>query len=267
MNPKPGTFRTWLFFYTERSPSCGSRSPYNERQHMNRYDAVFFDIGGTLIHAYPDVASAFVDAARKRGHDVSLPEVLPYMDEVNAYYEAEYLRDGDFWCSHERSRQIWIDMYTMLANFVGLEHDAPGISGDLYQAYLHADHWAIYPDVLEALRALKRAGVRLGVISNWDASLEGLLRELKLLPYFDDIVASAAVGYRKPDRVVFDLALERMGVEPSRALHVGDLPEADGDGATSAGVRPVIIDRAGKHAECPYRRIASLEELESIACR
>ena len=253
-------------FFAIRSAFCGSQRPTEKGSPMNRYDAVFFDIGGTLIHACPDVASAFVDAARKRGHDVSLPQVLPYMGEVDAYYEAEYLRDGDFWCSHERSRQIWIDMYTMLANFVGLEHDAAGISDDLYQAYLHADHWAVYPGVLNALRELKRAGVRLGVISNWDASLEGLLRELKLLPYFDDVVASAAVGYRKPDHVVFDLALERMGIDPTRALHVGDLPEADGDGATSAGVRPVIIDRAGKHIACPYQRIASLEELPSIVC-
>ena len=115
-------------------------------------------------------------------------------------------------------------------------------------------------------RALKRTGVRLGVISNWDASLEGLLRELMLLPYFDDVVASAAVGYRKPDHVVFELALERMGIEAARALHVGDLPEADGDGATSAGMRPVIIDRTGKHATCPYRRVTSLEELEGIVC-
>ena len=233
---------------------------------MNRYDAVFFDIGGTLIHACPDVPVAFVDVARKRGHDIALSQVLPYRGEIDAYYEAEYLRDGDFWCSHERSRQIWIDMYTMLANFTGLEHDALGISNDLYQAYLHADHWEIYPDALKALRTLKYAGVRLGVVSNWDASLEGLLRELKLLPYFDDVIASAAVGYRKPDHVVFDLALERMGVDPARALHVGDLPEADGDGATSAGIHPVIIDRAGKHVACPYPRIASLEDLEGIVC-
>lgn len=233
---------------------------------MKRYDVVFFDIGGTLIHAHPDVASAFVGVTRKRGHMISLADVSPFMEEVDAYYEREYVRDGDFWCSHERSRQIWIDMYTMLAGFTGLESDADEISNELYRAYLHADHWAIYADVQKALKALKSAGLRLGVVSNWDASLEGLLRELKLLPYFDDVVASAAVGYRKPDHVVFDLALERLGVDAARALHVGDLPEADGDGARSAGIRPVIIDREGKHRECGYDRIDSLEELARIAC-
>lgn len=231
---------------------------------MRNYDAVLFDVGGTLIHAFPDVAETFVEVAQRRGHDIALQSVLPFMDEVNGYYEKEYVRDGDFWCSHERAKQIWIDMYSMLAGFVGLEHDARSLSAEIYEAYLHADHWQCYEDVSEALRALKTAGVRLGVVSNWDASLEGLLRELGLLPYFDDVVASAAVGYRKPNPIIFDLALERMGVAPERALHVGDLPEADGDGASSAGITPAIIDRDNRHAGCAYRRIASLKEIAGL---
>ncbi|MBO4353051.1 MAG: HAD-IA family hydrolase, partial [Eggerthellaceae bacterium] len=104
----------------------------------------------------------------------------------------------------------------------------------------------------------------LGIISNWDATLEGLVRAMGYLPYFDDVVASAAVGYRKPNPVIFEIALERMGVDANHAFHVGDLPEADGDGATSAGITPIIIDRNGRNPGCKYRTISVMTDLVSL---
>ena len=101
-------------------------------------------------------------------------------------------------------------------------------------------------------------------MSNWDATLEGLIRKMGMLPYFDEVIASAAVGCRKPSPAIFEIALERMGLEPCRVVHVGDLPEADGEGARSAGIRPVIIDRGGRFPDCPFTRIDSLEKLYGV---
>ena len=114
------------------------------------------------------------------------------------------------------------------------------------------------------LKGLKRRGFKLGVISNWDATLERLLRSIGSLPYLDDVVASAAVGYRKPSSAIFEIALERMGVDATHAIHVGDLPEADGDGAFNAGIRPVIIDRNGRFPDCRYETIPVLTDLVSL---
>lgn len=91
--------------------------------------------------------------------------------------------------------------------------------------------------------------------------MEGLLRDLRLLPYFDTVVSSAVVGYRKPNPVIFDLACERMGVRAEACVHVGDRPDADGDGARAAGVRPVIIDRHDAEAGCGYERMVALTDL------
>ena len=118
--------------------------------------------------------------------------------------------------------------------------------------------------VLACLKGLKRRGFRLGVISNWDASLENLLRNMGYLPYFDEVVASAAVGCRKPGSAIFEIALERMEVDASEAVHVGDLPEADGQGAASVGIRPIIIDRSGKHDHCEFERVSLLTDLVSL---
>jgi putative hydrolase of the HAD superfamily len=56
-------------------------------------------------------------------------------------------------------------------------------------------------------------------------------------------VISAEAGVRKPSEGIFRLALEKAGVRPEEAVHVGDLPEEDGEGARRAGLRPVLIDR------------------------
>lgn len=224
-------------------------------------EAVFFDVGSTLIRPCPSVAETLARVAAERGHGVSVRDIEPHMPAMDAYYEAEYLRDGDFWCSHEGSTAIWLDQYRYVCHLAGIGHDAEGVAQSVHACYRRADHWELYPDVVDALRGLKERGHALCVVSNWDAGLEGLLRDLRLLPYFDAVVSSAAVGYRKPDPVIFDLACELMGVRAEACVHVGDRPDADGDGASAAGVRPVIVDRHDAEAGCGYERVGALTDL------
>lgn len=226
--------------------------------------AVFFDIGNTLLRAEPPVPEVFAIVARRLGYDITVRDVEPFMVEVDRFYEQEYLRDGDFWCDHDRAVQLWLDMYTILANCCELEGDIPYLAQAVYDEYLNPGNWTLFEDVEATLKGLKRRGFKLGVISNWDATLEQLIRSMGYLPYFDDVVASAAVGYRKPNKVIFELALERMGIDASSAVHVGDLPEADGDGAASAGIRPIIIDRKGRFPDNPYETISVLTDLVSL---
>ncbi len=230
---------------------------------MENGKVVFFDAGGTLLRADPPVPDVFAIVARRRGYDITVRDVEPCMADVDAFYDAEYMRDGDFWCVHERAVQIWLDMYTMLANYCGIEDDVPGLAQAVYDEYLKPECWSLYPDVEATLKGLKRRGFRLGIISNWDKTLENLVREMGYLPYFDEVVSSASVGYRKPGKEIFEIALERMGAQPCDAYHVGDLPEADGDGATNAGITPVIIDRAGRLDDCPYKTIRVMTDLVS----
>ena len=225
---------------------------------------VFFDVGGTLIHDDPPVPEVFARVARRRGFDVTVRDVEPFMEQANEFYRQEYVRDGDFWCVHERAVQLWLDMYTLLADCCDIHDDVPGLAQEVYDEYLLPHNWSTFPDVEACLKGLKRRGFRLGVVSNWDATLEQLFRRLGLLPYFDEIIASAAVGCRKPGSAIFHIALERMGVRAQDAVHVGDLPEADGEGASGAGIRPIIIDRAGRLDSCPFERVPVLTDLVSL---
>ena len=226
--------------------------------------AVFFDVGGTLLRPRPDVAHTFTQVAHARGHEVELAQVQRCIPAMDAFYEEEYRRDGDFWCSPEGSVEIWLDQYRLLCRLLGLADDAEGMARQVHAAFRHGDHWAVFPDAWGCLRALRGRGLVLAAVSNWDAGLEVLFEDLGLAPLFDAVVSSAAVGCRKPDPAIFRIACRRLDLRPELCVHVGDRPDADGDGAAAAGLRPLIIDRAGALEDCPYERIASLEEVPGL---
>ena len=66
-----------------------------------------------------------------------------------------------------------------------------------------------------------------------------------MIDAFDDIVVSADHGINKPDARLFHIALDRLGVSPAQAVHVGDSWSADIEGAINAGIRPVWFNRFG----------------------
>ena len=103
-------------------------------------------------------------------------------------------------------------------------------------AFVGALSFTALPGAAEACRALAVAGLRLAVVSNWDVGLHDQLALLGLDRLVDTVVTSAEAGAPKPERPVFELALARLDVPASRAVHVGD-SEADAEGALAAGLR------------------------------
>jgi putative hydrolase of the HAD superfamily len=78
--------------------------------------------------------------------------------------------------------------------------------------------------------------------------------------HFDNIFVSSRVGYAKPDRRIFNAALDYHGLASSDALHVGDSETHDLRGASEAGLRAILIERRGAAATGPGR-IDSLKSL------
>ncbi len=222
---------------------------------------VLFDIGQTLVRACPDIGEMFWRVSTELGYEVDRRYAVRLQPLVYEYYEAEYLKDGDFWCHQDRSVLIWLDMYALMCREAGLDDEIDRIPRLMYDRYLDARSWEVYGDVVPCLTRLKRRGCRLAAVSNWSNHLEGLLRDLGLLPYFDEVVASAAVGLRKPDPAIFKLALQRLGATPDSAVHVGDSYEADVCGALNADIEAVLLDREGKSRRPGCPTIASLRDL------
>jgi putative hydrolase of the HAD superfamily len=121
-----------------------------------------------------------------------------------------------------------------------------------------------FPDARSALERLRTRGLRVVVVSNWDCSLPDVLARIGLAPLLDGVAASAAVGARKPSAAIFDRAISLAGVAPSEAIHVGDSPVDDVEGARGAGITPVLLCRDGAKGPLAVKTIASLAELESL---
>ena len=115
-----------------------------------------------------------------------------------------------------------------------------------------------YPDVKPFLDRLRGGDYRLGLISNFDTWLHEVLDRCALTGWFDVVVVSADVGVQKPDPAIFRLACERLGEEPGSCVYVGDSVLSDVEGAAAAGLRPVLLDRAGRFPDHRGARLASL---------
>jgi putative hydrolase of the HAD superfamily len=126
----------------------------------------------------------------------------------------------------------------------------------VFAHYARADAWAVFPDVPDALAGLHARGLRLGVLSNFDGRLPGLLDALGIAPLVDAVLWSSAIGAAKPSRAAFETAAHRLGVPVSALCHVGDDPEADVAGARAAGATAVHVYRGVWSLADAVRRIA-----------
>jgi HAD superfamily hydrolase (TIGR01549 family) len=129
---------------------------------------------------------------------------------------------------------------------------------------LGPDCLVVYPEVPAVLRAMTGAGLPLVIVSNWQCGLAHFCTELGLTAFFDHIIASAEVGSAKPDAGIFIEACERLGLPPSRVLHVGDSPVDDIEGATAAGLPAVLLRREGERSDLDAPLLSNLEGLPAL---
>jgi putative hydrolase of the HAD superfamily len=109
-------------------------------------------------------------------------------------------------------------------------------------------------DAEACARAVAEHGMKVAVVSNWDLRLRGTLHALGVLQWIDAAIVSAEVGVEKPHPGIFHRACERLGVEPSRALHVGDDVGDDLRAAREAGCLALLWpDEVGSFAALARR--------------
>jgi len=132
---------------------------------------------------------------------------------------------------------------------------------ELFSYFARPDAWELYPEVLETLATLKKRGLILDVISNFDSRLIGILEGLGACRYFDQIFISSRIGYAKPAREIFQAALDTHAVAAENIIHVGDSEEKDFRGAINAGFKAILIDRCSGPGTKPSCTIRTLKEI------
>lgn len=105
----------------------------------------------------------------------------------------------------------------------------------------HSEDEFPYPDAQCALSALQQKGYRLGIIANQKLGTAERLEKWGLRKYFDIIVASAEIGYAKPDRRIFEIAVDLADSIPQECVMIGDRLDNDIIPAKSIGMTTVWI--------------------------
>ena len=130
--------------------------------------------------------------------------------------------------------------------FAGVDGYGDGLLVPVERAFgraLETSLPVLYPHLAQTLAHLRKAGYRIGLVSNtgrtWGRYLRPIQDELGIGKYFDVRVFSDEIRARKPDRRIFDRALERLHLEPEEVVHIGDDVEADVAGAKGTGMRAV----------------------------
>jgi HAD superfamily hydrolase (TIGR01549 family) len=216
-----------------------------------RYDAVLFDAFGTLFELDRPFTRLAEGLERRLGAARPAADVERAFRAEMTHYAAQCHGAVDAATLHE----LRLECAAIVVTQLGLELDAE----DAEQALGDSIVYRVFGDVRPALAELRARDVRTAVVSNWDYSLGDVLRGLGLV--FDAVVTSAESGASKPDPAPFLAALELLGTDRRRTLHVGDTPEADGEGAARAGVDVVILDRSGLGGD---GKIASLTDIAAL---
>jgi putative hydrolase of the HAD superfamily len=207
--------------------------------------AIFFDAAGTLIKPSRRVGESYTLVAQKYGVEVSSAAIS---ERFRACFDAapplafpgvsvaETARlEREWW------KQLVWHIFEPWRPFEQFEE----YFAELFDYFAQAESWTLYPEVPETISALKDRGLIVDVISNFDSRLIKILHGLGAEHWFEEIFISSRVGYAKPNRRIFEAALEKHGLNAGDALHVGDSERNDLGGAANAGVKGILIDRSG----------------------
>ncbi|MSR65719.1 MAG: HAD family hydrolase [Verrucomicrobiae bacterium] len=207
---------------------------------MTRFKAIFFDAAGTLLHAHPSVGHVYAEVVARYG-----PTVDP--QTIDAAFRKTFAarRGGRSSSLTHEGYDWWRALVFDTLGSLKISVRAPDeFFRELYWRFAEIDVWRLFPDALPALLEARGHGFKIALISNWDVRLRRLVEGMAIAPLFDAIFISTEVGIEKPDPRIFRLACERLGVQPSEALHVGDNQREDIEGANSAGLRAFLLNRS-----------------------
>jgi putative hydrolase of the HAD superfamily len=187
--------------------------------------AVVFDLDGTLLDRRRSFELFVRDQWERFGH------CLRDADQEQ-YVQTLIERDQDGYAPRQ-------SLFTGVIARFGLPSGLAETLLDDYRAGF-PNACVLFPDVAQTLSCLRTSGLKLGLITNGSVRMQSRkLQCLGLSPLFDTMLISDAEGISKPDPRIFHRAVDRLGINPTQAVFVGDHPEIDVAGARAAGMKAI----------------------------
>ena len=207
--------------------------------------AVLFDVDFTLCRPGPELsADRYARIAARHGItlDTSRYDDAREAAVLSLKRHPELLHDESIW--HRFTEDIFIGMG-------GPEAIANECATEVEEGWGVSENFELFEDVLQVFDELRRAGLRIGVVSNGIRDLTEFVAHHRL--DVDAIVDSRSHGRVKPHPTIFEATLVALGVAAEDAVMVGDSLEEDVEGARALGMRAILIDREERHPEVDER--------------
>ena len=189
------------------------------------FKAVLFDLDGTLLNRDKSI-ELFINQQYERLYE--LLSHVPKEQYISRFIELD--NHGYVW--KDKVYQQLIDEFNISS--VTWE--------ELLQDYLEEfkHHCVGFPHICEMLEGLKNNKIALGMISNGYGQFQmDNIKALDIEKYFDVILVSEWEGIKKPNPQIFMNALEKLNVEPSESVFIGDHPENDVKAARNVGMKGI----------------------------
>lgn len=219
--------------------------------------AVLFDLDNTLTHrdltaqAYSRYLAEYYAPALKQVESDKIIEIVRRIDN-GGYPKKELLTHGSIGASAA---------YALLQELSWL--NPPSIDELAQFWFSQFGRFAVeMPAAEQVLTKLKNEGYQLAIVSNGghDTRLN-TIRGLGIENYFDEIISSGLVGFNKPQPEIFQITAERLGLQPTQCLYIGDHPINDVQGATEAGMHALWMQGFHPDAKHIQHKIQHLPEI------
>lgn len=241
---------------------------------MTAFEAIFFDLDGTLVDAGAAWRSAVADTVRYVCTEQPSTEpgelAAAYYDAARATWESVKIPAPPAWGSMEAESVVADVWLTALRRCGVTGNDLVSRVAAAYLACLQGHGAVPFADAAACLAELQPT-YRLGLITNGNPAVQQAKLTRAGLARFFETVTTPDVGAGKPDRMIFRCAAESMGARLEAAAYVGDLLEWDVGGANNAGMASVWLNRKGlarrQQDPVPGATISSLAELPAAVRR
>ena len=210
-----------------------------------KLEAVTFDVTHTLLSC-PTLGQQYADVLARHGIEVAARDIEAAIPLVWQELACAASPARDRFLHHANgARGFWRHFVERTCELVDAARPSAFAAAELFDRFAQAAAWEVAPGTRGMLADLRRRGLRLAVISNWDQRLPLLLERLELADHFDTFAISAIVGAEKPHPRIFETALAALGVAAEHALHVGDSRRDDVEGARGVGMQALLLSPAG----------------------
>lgn len=198
---------------------------------------VFFDAVGTLLHPEPPAPAVYAAVGRRFGSRLDAATIrVRFHAAFRRQEEADYA--GNLSTDEPREVARWRAIVREVLDDVA---DVETCFQELYAHFARADAWRCEPGTAEVFAALAERGHKLGIASNFDHRLRGLIANTPALQPVRYLVISSEIGWRKPAGEFYGAMCRQANSSPQQILYVGDDPINDYQGARAAGLRALLF--------------------------